>query len=832
MILPSKHPFRFLLVSLAFLLLLSTGTQAQFNRGTQMTFGKSRVQYDDFLWTYYRFKNFDTYFYLGGQEMATYIGRTADTDIEELEKLFDYRINGRFEFIVYNRLSDFKQSNIGLTDDESTYNTGGLTKIVGNKILLYFDGDYRHLHAQVRAGVAQVMINQLMYGGGIKDRLQSAVLLNLPEWYIDGLISYVANGWDAEYDNRMRDGITSGRYSHFNRMAATETVFAGHSVWNYIVETYGATSISNLLYMTRINRNAESGFLYVLGINTKELTQNWLSYYQRQYVDDDKDRVQPTGKPVVTIRKPARMVNQVKVSPDGSKIAYVTNDLGKYRVWVYDSRTNKRKRIAKGGFKSQQQTVDLTYPVLAWHPGGRTVTAILERKGKLWMYYLNPEKRRKKEVNKFFYFDKVLSVAYNAAGSEMILSAVQKGQSDLYTFNPRTKTYQQLTHDHWDDQAARFALDDKYIVFSSDRPEDSIKTTSFKRAEFPRSISNNDIFLYDYTNRSEQLIRLTNTPGVNEYQPSMFDATHFTYLSDENGITNRMISTLDSTIAYVDTAIHYRYIVKALPATNYSRNIIEQDINNASTRLAEINRLNNRYQIYLHPTATRDSVPAKLRKTALRLRLDKTLSLAPKPVISQTPTIKLPEEVKVFIEKPAKETPPPSDTTKVDIYNYTFQSEFGSKKKKHQGATINQPDSTTSKSDSATTKPILVNVPDSTSSSIEFSPVVLEKKPVDSLYMMPKQRNYDIAFSADYLLTQLDNGMLNDAYQTYTGGAVYFDPGLNALIRFGLHDLFDDYKITGGVRLAGDLNSNEYLLTYQNLKHRLDREFIFFRQAR
>jgi len=27
-----------------------------------MTFGKNRVQYNDFYWEYYRFKRFDTYF--------------------------------------------------------------------------------------------------------------------------------------------------------------------------------------------------------------------------------------------------------------------------------------------------------------------------------------------------------------------------------------------------------------------------------------------------------------------------------------------------------------------------------------------------------------------------------------------------------------------------------------------------------------------------------------------------------------------------------------------------------------------------------------------------
>ena len=70
--------------------LLCGDATAQFTRGVQMNFGKNRVQYNDFLWTFYRFKNFDTYYYLGGQELAVYVGRTADSEIAEIEKYYCY----------------------------------------------------------------------------------------------------------------------------------------------------------------------------------------------------------------------------------------------------------------------------------------------------------------------------------------------------------------------------------------------------------------------------------------------------------------------------------------------------------------------------------------------------------------------------------------------------------------------------------------------------------------------------------------------------------------------------------------------------------------------
>jgi Tol biopolymer transport system component len=791
-------------------LLLTSGkpAQAQFTRGTQMMFGKNRVQYNDFLWSFYRFKDYDTYFYLGGQELAIFTGRTAEEEIHDLEKIFDYRISGRFQFMVYNKLSDLRQSNIGLEGSEQAYNTGGLTKIIGTKVLIYFDGDYRHFREQIRAGIAQVMINQLMYGGSVKDRLQSAVLLTLPEWYTQGLVSYVARGWNIDDDNRMRDGINTGKYRKLNALAGADATFAGHSMWNYIVTTYGSSSISNLLYMTRINRNIESGFTYVLGSNLKELSTNWRSYYQRIYLDEDKLRPLPTAKPSFTMKKPARIIQQMKVSPDGNRVAYITNELGKFRVWLYDNRTHKKKRIARGGYKTNTQATDYTTPVLAWQPNGRTLTAIKEKKGKLWMDYYTIGKRKvKRETNKFFYFEKVLDFSYNASGSEIVISGIQKGQSDLFVFSPRTKTTVQLTKDRWEDFSPRFVLDDRYIVFSSTRTEDSIKPTNFRQADNLETPSSTDIYLYDYINRSEKLIPVTSTPGINETNPMMIDSSHFTFLSDENGIVNRFVSTIDSTIAYVDTIVHYRYISNVLPQSNYSRNVQLHDVNSRGSHYAQVIRNKGKYSLYLSAIPDIDSTYIDgLPPTAFRKKGGFNTSSSPKEKTSTIESV----AAKMFENAPKK------DSALIDITNFEFQSEFPSRKKKPELPSVIK-DSVRIATPSA--KELMEEVATKTASK-------------DTSYQVPKQRNYELAFATTYLLTQLDNNLLNETYQAYTGGAVYFDPGLNALIRIGVNDLMDDYRLTGGFRLSGNLNSNEYYVAFEDLKRRMDKQMSFYRQAR
>ena len=95
----------------------------------------------------------------------------------------------------------------------------------------------------------------------------------------------------------------------------------------------------------------------------------------------------------------------------------------------------------------------------------------------------------------------------------------------------------------------------------------------------------------------------------------------------------------------------------------------------------------------------------------------------------------------------------------------------------------------------------------------------------------PRQRIYQKAFYQNYIVSQIDFSFLNASYQAFTGGAVYFNPGINALIKVGTNDLLEDYKITGGMRMPLDFDSHEYLISVENLKKRLNKQLIFHRQV-
>lgn len=793
-----------------FFILFCLGASAQFYNGSQMEFGKNRVQWQEVNWTYYDYEKYQIYFYEGGKEVANYVSRSAQKNMEEIEKLFDYQVEGKIQFILYNKQSDFSQTNIGLSTDEQ-YNIGGVTRIVASKVSLYFEGDHSKIEQQIRAGIAEVLINQMMYGGNAKDMLKNSTLLTLPDWYVQGLISYISTRWNSDIDSRVKDGILSGKFNKFNRLTGVDAVYAGHSIWNYIADTYGESVISNILYMTKVSRNIESAFLFVLGVSLKNLSREWIdAYYVKYQTEAEKNRKLPDKAPVLAKPKVARVYNQLKVSPDGNSVIYVTNEMGQYKIWLYDLRKKKPKRIKKVGHKLDRIN-DYSYPILTWHPSGKLFSYITERKGEILLTTYSLEER-KKETRRIMNFEKILDVAYSQDGRKFAMSAIQGGQSDIFVFTVASNAYEQITKDFYDDLNPRFIHNTREIAWSSNRTDDTIR---FENGRVIKDLQvKKDIFVYDYMRRSNVLKRLTNTPNVEESYPADYDSVQIAYLSEANGIKNRYIAHFDSVISYVDTSAHYRYVATAMPITNYPRSISEQDVSVRANKIAEVVYHKGRYRMYLTDLVPYTALKSiDLKNTTFREKVNKDMekaaaaaaaAQAKKDSLSKAPPVKI-------INQPAPDLK--RDSNAVDINNYTFDTFNGKAKdvnKENEKKPEEQPRPVVAVADSAK-----------------------KVDAADKEFVLAKQRNYNVYFATDYIVSQLDNSFLNAGYQKFTGGGspIYLNPGFNGFFKIGLSDLFEDYRIVAGARLSGDLNSNEFFLSHEDRRKNVDKQLVLHRQA-
>lgn len=757
-------------------------TTAQFYSGSVQDYGKNRVQYQEFLWQQYRFQEMEVFFYKGGRDLARYTAQAANKHIQDLEREFDFAIDERLQFIVYNSLTDFRQSNIGLASMSGDNNIGGATRIVGTKIFVYFEGDHTLLDRQIRSGIAHVIIDQMMFGGNWRDMVRSSTFMTLPQWYTDGIISYVSQPWDAELNNRIRDGILSGRYNKLNRLQGEENRFAGHALWKYVADVYGPGVIPNILYMTRVSRNIESGFLFVLGVSMKTLTDECFAYYRSRFADEDKLRQEVTMQPVALKLKKRRYYSEFKQSPDGRFYAWVTNEMGQYKVFVHEIATGKTRRIVKGE-KKLARIIDRSFPVLAWHPTSGALSYTVERKGQLYMRTYTVDDRKTSEKN-ILMLQKILSMEYSPDGRNMVFSAVQEGRTDIYLYHVIGNRQEQLTNDQSDDLDPAFVDAGRRIIFSSDRQDDTLRT--FTDVQLINGTK--DIFLLDLETRSPILTRLTNTPGVNEWQPMQFDSLNYVFLGEADGINNRYLVRYDSVVSHIDTTVHYRYFTVQEQLTQLKRSILEHDVDPNRGRLTQMQFIDGRYVLYEGRTRETTEPLGQGPSTGGPEQKDPANGSSTSDDLS--PVEKIPPQV-------------PRPPGSIDVHNYVFSDEDG------------------------TTPPPSSTSPTTTTARPDTAAVdTVAKQP----FAYPEQRNYNLNFTIDEVVTQVDNTYQNFFYQPFTGPNA-LNPGLSGLTRMSISDLFEDHRIIGGFRLALDLNNNDYMLAWENLTRRLDKRIVVQRQA-
>ena len=126
------------------LVLNSIAGHGQFYRGSNVSFGKNRVQHKPFDWSFFPGEHFEVYYYQGGQQIAERSLLYCEQEKMRLQKFYNVQLDDKIQVVCFNKQSEFRQSNLGLSDEE-TASIGGATNILGNKMFVYFEGTDQEL---------------------------------------------------------------------------------------------------------------------------------------------------------------------------------------------------------------------------------------------------------------------------------------------------------------------------------------------------------------------------------------------------------------------------------------------------------------------------------------------------------------------------------------------------------------------------------------------------------------------------------------------------------------------------------------------------------------
>jgi hypothetical protein len=800
-------------------------------------FGKNRVQYKTFKWRYYQAPNFNVYFSDGGLNLARNVVEVAEEELPGLERFVEYGMQRRANIIVYNSYNDYRQSNIGM--DFDWQNSGGMTKLVNSKLVVYYTSDHNELRRQIREGIARVLVSLLLFGDDIGEFAGNQTLLDLPKWLTDGFISYAAQNWSPGQDDQLKSAMLGSDYKDFYQFAFVQPDLAGQAFWYYIEEKYGREKVSYLFYLARLYKNLNHACQEMCKKKFKDVLADFMTVEQQKYYKDIRGRRNiPKGKLTVSQEiSPNTDFYHFEANPNAKTYTYavVKYVKGRYKLLLYQNFVDE-KVLWREGVRQQQDEKDPHYPLVAWDPRGTRLAYAVSIEGKINVFVYDMFSRTITTHFMLNQFQQIQSMKYMLDNNTMLLSATKNGHSDIYIYKIKEQTTEQVTNDVYDDLDPAFvAFPNKTgIIFASNRPSGD---ASVSDTVVP-SRNRYNIFLVDNNgpkSNYRQITQLTNLKYGNASYPAPYNTANFTFIADENGIRNRYagffttkrdgldtlvtigddvlrnpsVQDLDSalkswnktepdSVAFYSITKDSTYV---FPLTNYQSGVLETDVAGVNNQVSEVSRQGDYKFLYklqvddktLHNRNLTDRPTDYMRRIMKADQLSKGQTVAP-------PTSGTGD--------PAKK-----QTTSNDF----FESEFNKEKK-----------------DSAAVPATVSGNTAAPVASSTQTPPATPKKPDASYLNRSKLFQYKLKFSTDYVVANLNNQVLFTELQPYQGGSGPIEPNgsdLSGMLRVSVSDVLEDFKFIGGVQLSTDLRDNDYMVSFQNYKHRIDYGATYYRSA-
>ncbi len=756
-------------------------------RAQYFQFGQNRVQYEDFDWRYIQSEHFDIFYYESkNYDLANFSAYALESSLQQIQEDFNHRIADRIQVIIYDSHNDFSQTNV-VPLPANTEGIGGVTDLYKNRITMPFNGDYDQFRSVLQHELVHAVINDMFYGGSAQSLVSGNVQIQIPTWFNEGLAEYMAVGWDTNTDMFMRDGLLNDYMPPIPQLSGYLAYRGGQSIWNYIVEEYGRQKIGEILNSARAQRSVGAAFRTSLGMGMEELNETWRDYYRKIYfpevaaredLDNFADLLTERGKLGTYNTSPA-------ISPQGDKIAMITNERGYFDVVVLSAVDGEvLKTVIKGQDNVQFEELNILNPNLTWSPDGSRLALSAKSKGEDQLAIVEYETGEKQFID-FPELDAIGSVAWSPDGTKIAFDGNVGPRQDIFVYNIETRNFINVTDDAASDVGPAWGADSETIYFTSARGDNVELGTLLNNADLLKEDYMYTTDIYSVELGSGQVQRLTKTPEWNEKQPVTTREGRLLYISDRNGTQNVYEMNLEDRIS--------------TPLTNLLTGVLQISVSSDGSRLA-VSSINEGYtDIFLirQPLNRAKSEEPGANLWAQRRANESIGQRVPavryvkqmfdREMVTGSGDAAVDEQTEMAQAAAADTTR--EDTTgrdeegNVDFRNYVFASDV--------------------REDSAFVAEYL--------DAGTFNPE--NNRTEDGRYT---PRDYRLRFTTDLVYG-------SGGFSTYSGSY--------GLTQFVFSDMLGDHQVVFGTNLQLDLRNSTYYLNYGNYKNRWNWIFNFFHSA-
>jgi Tol biopolymer transport system component len=535
-----------------------------FAEAQETYFGKNKVRYRDFDWSYIQTRRFDVYFYDDGYELAKFSAAVLESSYVEVSRELNYLIQDRIPVFIYNSPNDFQQTNI--TSSLLPEGVGGFTEIFKNRVVLPFNGSYEDLRHVLHHELTHAVTFDLLYGNNLSSLISRNRLFQIPLWFAEGYAEYSSrHGWDYHSDMFMRDATINGYLMPIGYIGGYMAYRQGQAMVKYLADTYGEEKLGMVLRKGKIHLSMNRALKEVYGITEKELWEAFSKEMKRRYWPDIAQRQEADefAHQLTKAREDGSYYNEKPVYlPSGDKIAIFTDESDFTEIVLIDAVTGEiTDRLVKSSRSGDLESLHSYVSGVSFSPDGRQMVFVAKSHGKDALFIYDMEKRRVSDVKRYG-FGAIVNPDWSPDGERIAFAAVMGDRRDLWVYEVATDTVIRLMSDRHDDIEPSWMADSRRIVFSSDRyhPQNPAVPQagtmySGPEAYMPGGFDYGSYNLHTIDIQTGVIRPLDVGFGANISPRVSPDGSKVAFISNRNGIDNIYIANLKDDKVYAVTDI-------------------------------------------------------------------------------------------------------------------------------------------------------------------------------------------------------------------------------------------------------------------------------------
>lgn len=446
---------------------LGFGLKGQNYLQTQREVQNQRVQFEKLEWKYLSNGSFEVYFYGNNRILAEKTLNYVVQESKRISKILGYYAYNTVKVFVHDSPYDLIQDNSGVTaSSNQELLADNLSKF---KIQIAMEGSMKEYQRKLSTDLSELYLNDMLFGGNIRESLQNALLLSVPEWYSKGIVAYLVDGESADMNQYMIRAISQAKLKKLNLAQGEEAKLIGQSIWSYIANLYGNQVISNIINYTRIIRNEQSSFTSALKKPFSEIIQEWYRYYvnKLQFYNNTIEASSEDG--LETFQFKFNEILNYQFSLNGKYLAFANLTNSKIQLNLVELNSGKQTVFYQETRNELLNYPSIQEPIIRWGKNN-ILYVLLKNKSDSWLYtYSIGAKDFKLSSKKNLGDVDIKDFQPSSNNRRFLVKVLRSGQFDIGFYDLNRKRFNPITSSSEEEFEPRFVGEDAVVYIQRDQ---------------------------------------------------------------------------------------------------------------------------------------------------------------------------------------------------------------------------------------------------------------------------------------------------------------------------------------------------------------------------